>query len=136
MFVLDASVTMAWCFSDEVSAYTEGILERLRETGARVPAIWPLEVVNVLLVGERRQRLTAAQSERFLDLLRSLPIEVADGSLRQAAGSVLAVARTRTISAYDAAYLDLAMTLGLPLATTDNRLIAAAQAVGIAIYQP
>jgi hypothetical protein len=52
--VVDSSVTMAWCFEDEVTSFTEQILSRSRQEGASVPAIWPLEVANVLLLSERR----------------------------------------------------------------------------------
>lgn len=68
-FVLDASVTMAWCFADEVNPYSETVLDRLRQTDARVPAIWPFEVVNVLLMAERCRRLSEAQSNRFVQVL-------------------------------------------------------------------
>lgn len=133
MFVLDASVTMAWCFPDETTPFTEAVLERLRTDGAQAPAIWPLEIVNVLLVGERRGRLTAAQSARFISLLSQLPISVAERRPLQELDSVLALGRTYRLAAYDAAYLDLAMTQALPLATTDNRLAEAAQLCGITL---
>ena len=64
MFILDASVTMAWCFEDEKTPYSEGVLDTLGKTQAVVPTLWQLEVANVLLVGERRQRLTQAQTTR------------------------------------------------------------------------
>ena len=75
-FVLDTSVTIAWCFEDEVTPYTEAVLDRLETTTALVPPVWQLEVANVLLVGERRKRLTQAQTARFVQLLRALPYRV------------------------------------------------------------
>jgi len=75
-FVLDASVTLAWCFEDESNEYTDAILESLEFTEAFVPSVWPLEVTNALLVAERRKKLTKAASVRFLELLQELPIAV------------------------------------------------------------
>lgn len=135
MFVLDASVLPGWLFPDEVNTYTEAVLDRLRQTGAVVPEIWPLEITNVLLVGERRNRLTETQTVQFLRFLQSLPIRQAGGSSLAGMSSVLAVARQQNLSAYDASYLELAMREGLPLATEDDRLRASAQRVGVPLLQ-
>lgn len=134
-FVLDASVAMAWCFADEATEYTESLLDSPRGTLATVPAIWPLEVANVLLVAERRGRLTQAQIVRFAQLLASLPITVDDAILAGALCPVLALAREQGLSAYDAAYLQLAMREGLALATQDARLRDAATRVGVALVR-
>ena len=127
-FVLDTSVTMAWCFEDEVTPYTEAVLDRLETTTALVPPVWQLEVANVLLVGERRKRLTQAQTARFTQLLRALPI-VSEG--REGLAALLAVGREHNLSAYDASYLALALASGLPLATSDAKLRAAAERAGV-----
>lgn len=132
-FVLDASVTMAWCFADEVNAYTETVLERLQSSAVLVPAIWPLEVANVLLVSERRQRLTQAQTTRFVELLQALPITVDHG--QKGLDLLLALGREHKLSAYDAAYLELAVRSGLALATQDARLSAAAKAIGVSLVE-
>ncbi len=76
MFVIDASVAMTWCFEDEASRESDAVLDMLRDEDAVVPAIWPLEVANVLLVAERRGRLSEAKANRFLELLSQLPIDV------------------------------------------------------------
>lgn len=133
-FVLDASVTMAWCFEDEVTPYADGVLERLAENEAVVPPIWSLEVANVLLAGERRKRLTGAETTRFLEILRTLPIAVDEESLTQALGTVLALGRAQGLSAYDASYLELAARLGLPLATEDEALRQAAGRIGVGLF--
>jgi predicted nucleic acid-binding protein len=75
-FVLDVSVTMAWCFEDEATPETWEILDRLQDEGAVVPALWPLEVANVLLLAERRNRTTAAHAGAFIEQLLRLPIRV------------------------------------------------------------
>ncbi|MBI4322393.1 MAG: type II toxin-antitoxin system VapC family toxin [Chloroflexi bacterium] len=130
-FVVDTSVSMAWCFEDEANSFTEAVLDRLGEEEAVVPAIWTLEVANVLLVGERRGRLTQAQSVRFVQLLHALPIEVDSEASKGMSAEVLAIGRWYSLSAYDAAYLELAARLGVPLATQDTRLGQAAERMGI-----
>jgi predicted nucleic acid-binding protein len=135
MFVVDNSVVMAWCFEDEASTYTEGVLDQLRQTQALVPAIWPLEVANVLLIAERRDRLNEAQTAHFAQLLQVLPILVEEADVKRILGSVLAVGRAHRLSAYDAAYLELAARQGLPLATQDSRLRRAASKAGVAVLQ-
>ena len=128
-FVVDASVTPAWCFEDEATPQTEAILDLLSEDTAVVPALWELEVSNVLLLGERRRRLTESQTARFVALLSQLPILVDSASVDMDA--VLAVGRHHALTAYDAAYLVLAEREGVPLATLDTKLRSAAQAVGV-----
>ncbi len=118
-FVLDCSVAMAWCFEDEAAGYADRVLKKLATREAVVPAIWPLEVANVLLVGERRKRLTKADSSRFLELLQGLPIAIDLQAASRAFGDIMSVARSLTISAYDASYVELAMRVGLHLATLD-----------------
>jgi predicted nucleic acid-binding protein len=132
-FVIDASLTLAWCFEDEADARADRALDLLRHDRAHVPAIWVLEVMNVLLLGERRGRLTGAQSGRFIELLTLLPIDVEPLDTTRCWGAVLSLARLHNLSAYDAAYLELAARLGLPLAAADNRLRTAALAAGVAV---
>jgi predicted nucleic acid-binding protein len=129
VFVIDTSVAMAWCFEDEATEAADLVLDRLREDEAVVPAIWPLEVANVLLVAERRGRLTEAQVSRFLGLLTQLPIEV-DDAPRELAG-IVAAGRRHELSSYDASYLVLAERLGASLATLDRRLAKAAKRAGV-----
>ena len=127
--VIDASVTMAWCFDDKATPMTDGVLDRLRDQEAFVPALWQLEVANVLLIAERRGRITEAQATRFLDLLMQLPIRI-DQSLTNVA-SLMAAGRRHRLTAYAAAYLLLAERIGAPLATLDSNLIAAALTAGV-----
>ena len=122
---------MSWCFEDEAAGYADGVLKKLAKREAVVPAIWPLEVANVLLVGERRKRLTKADSSRFLELLQGLPITIDVQATSRAFGEIMSVARNLTISAYDAAYVELAMREGLNLATLDDRLSKAASKIGV-----
>jgi predicted nucleic acid-binding protein len=128
-FVVDASVTLAWCFEDEASPQTEAILDLLSDDTAVVPSLWELEVSNVLLLGERHRRLTESQTARFVALLGQLPILVDSANVDMEA--VLAVGRHHALTAYDAAYLVLAEREGVPLATMDTKLRNAARAVGV-----
>jgi predicted nucleic acid-binding protein len=133
-FVLDASVAVAWCFVDESTRFTEDVLDLL-SAGAEavVPAVWPLEVANALLVAERRKRLTIAQVTGQLQRIGGLPILVMPIGAAYAFEKVPPVARQQTLSAYDAAYLQLALREALPLATLDEELKRAAKANGITL---
>ncbi|MBW1671950.1 MAG: type II toxin-antitoxin system VapC family toxin [Deltaproteobacteria bacterium] len=126
-FVVDNSVVMAWCFQDEASQYADAILGSLEVSRAIVPSIWPLEVENVLLVAELRNRLSEADSARFIALLTELPITIEQESPERMMREILALAREHQISSYDASYLDLAMRKGVPIATLDNGLIKASE---------
>ena len=103
------------------------VLDLLEEATAFVPSIWPLEVGNVLLVAERRKRLSEADSMRFVTLLSELPIIVEQEPPERMIHEILALAREHKLSSYDASYLDLAMRKGLSIATIDKNLIAAAK---------
>ena len=134
-FVIDNSVVMSWCFKDETSKYTDAMLDYLEQATAYVPAIWPLEVSNVLLVAERKKRLSQSDSSRFISLLLELPIIVEPESPERMLSEILALAREYKLSSYDASYLDLAMRKGLPIATTDKNIISAAKASRVSILK-
>jgi predicted nucleic acid-binding protein len=133
--VIDASVALAWCFPDEASDYADGALLALEDRTAMVPAIWSLEIANALLVGERRKRIRQPEVRRFVELLRGLSI-VEDGQpFADAVSNILPLAREYDLSAYDAAYLDVAVRRGAPLATLDAALQKAARAAGVKIFR-
>lgn len=133
-FVIDNSVVMSWCFKDETSQYADAVLDRLAESTAFVPSIWPLEVVNVLLVAERNKRLSEADSIRFITLLSQLPIIVEYERTETIMKDLLSQARANNLSSYDACYLDLSMRKGFPIATLDTRLIEAAKQTDVSIF--
>ena len=134
-FVLDASVTLSWYFEDEASAAADRLLDRLDVETAVVPIVWHLEVANVIAIAERRGRVTAARSAQFIAQLEALRISVDEGATVRAFGRILQLARTETLTAYDAAYLELAMRLGVPLASKDRDLCAAAERVGVTVLR-
>jgi len=134
-FVLDGSVTMVWGFEDEADEYAEAILERMPDLQAHVPSLWPLEVANALLVGERRRRITSAETARFLAILGAFPITVDDQTVAHAWTDTMHLARAHNLSSYDAAYLELAIRLGLPLAALDGKLKTAAGAMGVPLFE-
>ena len=121
-FVLDCSVTMAWCFESEADGYTLAVLGALADGTAIVPPLWPLEVANVLLVAERRRRITRGDVARFLDLLADLPLVVAAPVAVDDMSALVGLGRDHALSAYDAAYLHLALQEHPPLATRDRAL--------------
>lgn len=128
-FVLDASVTAAWLLPDEASPMTERILDLLRIDSAFVPAIWWFEIRNLLIVGERRQRLLRADTADILKNLVRYPI-VADREPDQ--DEILRLARDYYMTVYDAAYVELAARRNIPLATLDRRMAAATDAEVVA----
>jgi predicted nucleic acid-binding protein len=132
--VLDCSIVMAWYFVDESDAYADLVARQLPDRSAFVPMNWPLEVANTLIVGERRKRSTQAQASRMIAYLAALPISVDDETNVRAWNTTLDLARQQGLTAYDAAYLELALRRGLPIASLDDQLKAAAQAVGVPIY--
>ncbi len=131
-FVLDASVAVAWCFEDEATKFTEGVLD-LISGGAEavVPSIWPLEISNALLVAERRKRIALAKVTALLVRIAGLPISVMPSDAKRAFEQILPMARQQGLSQYDAAYLELAVREGLALATLDGELQRTAKATGV-----
>jgi predicted nucleic acid-binding protein len=132
-FVLDVSVTMAWCFEDESSDETWQLLDRLANDSVLVPGIWSAEVANVLLVAERWRRLTRPQARAFIARLLSLPILVEEIGSARLLTDVLTLGRETGLAAYDALYLDLAIRRDLPLATSDRALRTAARKSRVAL---
>lgn len=132
-FVLDCSVTIAWLFQDEVGPNTDQLLKELRDDdrNAIVPNLWRLELGNTLTQAERRGRITAAQLTTALELVRGLPIAIDAETDSRAFREILNLARTTSLTTYDASYLELAMRHGVPLATLDKALIRAARVVTV-----
>ena len=132
-FVLDSSVTLAWCFEDERTDATDALLERVVESGADAPSLWPLEILNGLMMAERRGRLAADDRQRLGGFLRDLPVNLDADTTSQAWLTTSALAARHRLTIYDAAYLELAQRLRLPLATLDAQLRAAAGALDIEV---
>ncbi len=132
-FVLDASVTLAWCFKDEQTPSTNQLLEQLDGAQAFVPGLWTLEIGNILLSACKKKRITYAHATEFLNLLSELDIQIDDATATLGFHDIFLLAHSEQLTTYDAAYLELAMRLGLPLATRDKQLADAALKVGVAI---
>lgn len=130
LLVLDCSIAVAWIFSDEASPATEEILDRVSREGALVPALWHLELGNVLVMAERRGRLTWAEAQHRLKLLGHLGVETA---VSADTGPVIDLARAERLTVYDATYLHLALSGGFELATLDRPLGAAAKRLGVRV---
>ncbi len=135
-FVVDCSVSLAWCLTDETEEFAKHVLVALNGATAHVPAIWPLEMANGLLVAERRKRMTEADTLHALDLIGALPIRVDEETHSRALGTTMSLAREHKLSAYVGAYLELAMRLDLPLASRDLALIEASERCGVSLLRP
>jgi predicted nucleic acid-binding protein len=127
-FVLDASVTLAWLLPDETSKMADEIIEHLIEATALVPAIWTSEIGNVLIIATRRGRMTQQEEHWLLNVLQALPVDIEPAPSGRTLECVIDIANKHSVTAYDAAYLELAERHDLPLATLDKRLAAAAEA--------
>ncbi len=135
-FVLDATVALSWAFAGEGGDYVDDVLATLDAFEAQVASVWPVEVSNGLAAAERLGRLEPADTATFLSLLMALPIQVDPGEAKRTFDAVHRLARTHDIPSSDASYLDLALRLGVPLATLDARLRNAAGREGVRVFSP
>jgi predicted nucleic acid-binding protein len=133
--VVDSSVALTWCFEDEQTPAALALLEAVVEAGAVAPSLWPLEVLNALIMAERRKRVDAAQRQRLTGFLRDLPIVLDSETAAQAWSATIQLAELYRLTVYDAAYLELAQRRDLPLASLDQELRAAAEAAGVALVE-
>jgi len=134
VLVIDPSVAAAWCFKDEATAYTDGILGVVSGSGEAIaPRLLAYELRNSVLVGVRRGRITSKTAREFLQSLPDLRIRLTDPVSYD---DVFDLAERCNLTVYDAAYLDLAIREGLPLASLDAALIRAAAPSGVTIFQP
>lgn len=132
--VIDSSLAAAWCFPDERTDYTNAILRAVSAPlEAVAPRLWAYEVRNSILMGLRRKRITHADAQEFFESLKGLPIRLADPVSYD---GVFSLADRHGLTVYDAAYLDLALREGLPLASLDHALCKAAGNSGVALFQP
>jgi predicted nucleic acid-binding protein len=133
VFVLDSSVALAWFLPGERSSRTEALLDQVTEAGALAPGLWPLEVANIILIAERKNRITQAQRVRALTALAKLPIRIDTETAGRAWNSTIDLALAHGLTVYDGGYLDLSLRSGLPLATLDRALSRAATACGVPV---
>ena len=132
-FVLDCSVTLSWLLPDERGGATNALVDELERTTAVVPAIWPYEVANALLVAQRRARVGDDDLIRMRRALAALPIEIEPVTSDQVLSAVSDLGRRLEVTSYDAAYVEPAARQRLPLATLDARLRKACAALKVAV---
>jgi predicted nucleic acid-binding protein len=132
-FVLDSSVTLTWLFKDESTRQTGMLLDQLELQSAVVPALWLLEVANVMVIAERKRRISSDESDEFIGELTRLNIEVETELADRVFTHILPLSRERQLTSYDAVYLDLALRRQLPLATLDESLRKAAKKAGVQV---
>ncbi len=130
-FVLDVSIALSWCFDDEASPYTWSLLERLEQETAHVPSLWALEMSNILILAERGKRISYAHVILSLELIGSLSIQVDEETSYRAFHETSQLAYKEKLTSYDASYLELALRLGIPLATKDKALAKIAKKLGV-----
>jgi len=130
-FVVDASVAMTWLFKDKTTPQTAALLGRLASETAVVPAMWHIEVANVIAMAERKKRITPSDAESFVSNLNQLGIEADVEAPQRAFSHLLPLCRAHQLTSYDAAYLELALRRHLPLATLDKQLGNAARKLGV-----
>ncbi|HDJ86397.1 MAG TPA: PIN domain-containing protein [Chromatiales bacterium] len=133
-FVLDNSATMRWFFGDgkpQQLAFAGMVLDAMKQDSALVPVTWGLEVANVIARAEAKGLVTEARSGAFLEMLQGVDIKVGAATFARALSDTLQLARRYKLSAYDASYLELALRLGMPLATLDEDLLKAAKKAGV-----
>ena len=131
--VIDSSITLAWFFEDERTERADVVMRQVAKTGAVVPALWRLEIANALQSALQRKRINAAFRDASIADLRSFPIAVDSETDRHAWGTSLTLAERCQLTLYDAAYLELAQRLRLPLASLDQDLRAASRAIGVTV---
>lgn len=134
-FVVDASVVAAWVLDDEQSDLADQVIDSLTLKAATAPHLWALEVANILTVCERRGRIDSAKRKLMADAVKDLGVVEQPHTQDTIFGEILNLAVKHSLSAYDASYLELAMRLGLPLATLDKPLQKAAEAEGVAVIK-
>ncbi len=132
--IVDASLSLAWCFPDEVSDYADQVLASLEGKTILVPAVWIFEVANAVLVGERRKRLNQTEITQFTILLESLSLVHDNQLAMNQMNDILFLARAHGLTAYDAAYLELSIRHNAPLATLDDQLQKAARSAGVKLF--
>ena len=132
-FVLDNSVALAWCFEDEQTKSVLDLLDRVADSGAIAPMLWPIEALNGLLAAERRRRLDATQRTKLAAFLRELPIRLDMETADHAWQDTTLIAAKYKLPLYDAAYLELAQRRKLPLASLDKDLRKAAVSAGVEV---
>jgi predicted nucleic acid-binding protein len=136
-FVLDASVVLTWCFPDENADVAQHIAGSFKQGNTAIaPSFWPHEVLNALIAGGRRKRISKELVRSFLDDLAMLPVVLEQVPAAAVFDRLQRLSREHSLTAYDAAYLDLALDTGLPLATLDDDLRRACKKADVRLMQP
>lgn len=131
--VLDASMTLSWCFEDERTPASLAVLEQVSESHAWTPSLWRYEVANGLAMAQRRKRIDETYREHIFAKFSALDIRRDDDADLRLWNETVSLANTHRLSVYDAAYLELATRRRLPLATMDSDLAKAAMKEGVRI---
>ncbi len=131
--VADASMAVAWLLPDERSDICDGVLRALSAEGGLAPSIFRHEVRNILLISERRRRISPAKADELLGRLAALPVRDRGPGNDD---DIIALARAHGLTAYDASYVALAISTASEIATLDKAMATAARRCGIAVLGP
>jgi predicted nucleic acid-binding protein len=131
--VIDASLALAWLLKDEKTPEADGVALLVSEHGAWIPQLFPIEVANVLLLAERRGRISSSYAAEQLAFLQEMPLLLDDETTLRVWHETVALARTENLTVYDATYLELALRANAELATLDKDLAVAARRRGVTV---
>lgn len=131
--VLDSSIALCWVLPNEEPGPSDRLLADIIGQGAVAPALWLMEVANVLLMSERRGRITVAERIQALSLLKNLPVQIEPATAMRLWDRTVELAAAHRLTVYDATYLETALRLALPLATRDRALEGAARDCGVVV---
>ena len=129
--IIDASVAVSWCFEEEQTPAALELLKEVTASEAFAPCLWPFEVQNAIRIAHRRRRCTEDERKEYVVFLEDLPINIDPETLSYIWTTTARLADILGLTIYDAAYLELAHRLSLPLATFDQELIMAAKMIGV-----
>jgi predicted nucleic acid-binding protein len=132
--VLDGSLALAWCFEDETTPAVDALMLKVAKEGAIVPSLWRFEVANALQMAIRRKRIDSAYRDRTFATLSALRIRIDEAGDAHAWSATVQLAELYRLTVYDAAYLELAQRMRLPLATLDSDLAAAGRSAGVQVH--
>ena len=130
-YVVDASFVASLFLPDESQLASDRLANKIKKDGATAPALLQLEIANILLMARRRKRIAGTQVAQLLQALDHFPISLQPALSSKHRADLVHLAEKHNLSAYDAAYLELAIRLTLPLASLDKQLVKAAGAEGV-----
>ena len=132
-FILDCSVYMSWCLNEGTIKASSKILNSITKYGIMAPGLWVYEVTNTLAVSVRKNKLTVSDVHGLMNDIQLLPIEF-DKPTTENMSNIFHIANEYKLSAYDAAYIELALRANIPIASFDKEIVKVSGQLGIKIF--